>query len=171
MRRRRLACWTTLAVVLVGCASPNVPQRQPEAVDDGVQATGRIDGRRVAISDGAPETNLTDCDPGGLPDQDVCWIARTIDGVTIAFVVENPGALAAGQAIQVRDADCDTCDDVRDHGVVDLRVDGAQQRATRGRLEVRQVGQRYAADFDVRFRGGDMLTGSFNIRQLGPGER
>lgn len=170
MRRRPIAACTVLALVLLGCASPNVPQRQPEAVDDGVQATGRLDGRRVAISDGAPETNLTDCDPGGLPDDDVCWIARTIDGVTVAFVVENPAVLAADETVRVRDGDCDTCDDVRDHAVVDLRVDGTQQRATSGRLAVQQVGERYAADFEVRFVSGDALTGSFNIRQLAPDE-
>lgn len=166
----RLAAWAALAVLLAGCASSSLPQRQPEALDDGVQATGRIGGQRVAVSDGAPETNLQDCDAGILQDQDVCWIARTIDGLTIAFVIENPAALVAGEQIAVRDADCETCDDIRDHAVVDLRVSGQQRRATSGRLVVREVGLRYAADFDIRFQDGDSLTGSFNIRQLAPDE-
>jgi hypothetical protein len=148
-----------------------MPQRQPEALDDGVQATGRIGGQRVAVSDGAPETNLQDCDGGMPPDEDVCWVARTIDGLTIAFVIENPAALVAGEQIRVRDADCETCDDIRDHLVVDLRVSGQQRRATSGRLVVREVGLRYAADFDIRFPDGDSLTGRFNIRQLAPDER
>jgi hypothetical protein len=166
--RRRVAA-ALLAVVLAGCASSSLPQRQPEALDDGVQATGRLGGQRVALSDGSPETNLVDCDPQ-VPDEDVCWIARTIDGVTIAFVIENPGALEAGATLPVRDDDCDTCDDVRDHAVVDLRIDGEQRRATRGRLQVRRADERYAASFDVRFPDADSLTGEFNIRQLAPDE-
>lgn len=165
---RRLVT-AVLAVVLMGCASSSLPQRQPEALDDGVQATGRLDGRRVAVSDGSPETNVVDCDAQEL-DADVCWIARTIDGLTIAFVIENPAALVPGETLRVRDDDCDTCDDVADHAVVDLRVDGEQRRATSGRLEVRQVGDRWAARFDVRFPDADALTGVFNIRELAPDE-
>ena len=160
-----------LALVLAACASSSLPQRQPEALDDGVQATGRLGGQRVAVSDGAPETNLVDCDSGAEVDADVCWIARTIDGLTIAFVIENPAALEAGETIPVQGADCETCDDVTDHAVVDLRVDGEQRRATAGRLVVGETGQRYAARFDLRFRDGDTLNGEFNIRQLAPGER
>ncbi len=158
------------ALVLSGCASSSVAQRQPEALDDGVQATGRLDGARIAVSDGSPETNLVDCDPGNGPDEDVCWIARTIDGLTIAFVVENRAALVAGETLPVRDHECEDCDDVRDQAVVDLRVDGEQRRASSGRLVVREAGERYAADFRIRFRDGDELTGAFNIRQLRPGE-
>lgn len=169
MSRRPLAA-AVLALLLAACASSSLPQRQPEALDDGVQATGRIAGQRVALSDGGPETNLVDCDPN-TPDEDVCWIARTIDGLTIAFVIENPSALVDGETIRVRDDDCTDCDDVTEHAVVDLRIDGEQRRATSGRLDVRQTGQRYAAAFDVRFQGGDALTGEFNIRQLAPDER
>ena len=160
-----------LALLLAACATSSLPQRQPEALDDGVQATGRLDGQRVAASDGAPETNLVDCDAGDGIDADVCWIARTIDGLTIAFVIENPDALQAGETIPVQEDPCDTCDDVTGHAVVDLRVDGEQRRASSGRLVVSETGQRYAAQFDVRFRGGDALNGEFNIRQLAPGER
>lgn len=159
-----------LGVVLAGCAGSGVPQRQPEALDDGVQATGRLDGQQVAISDGSPETNLVDCDPQ-TPDEDVCWIARTIDGLTIAFVIENPGALVVDEQIRVRDSTCVACDDVTDQAVIDLRIDGEQRRASSGRLRVREVGDRYAASFDIRFPDADRLTGEFNIRQLRPDER
>lgn len=169
MTRRLVSA--ALAVVLAGCASSSLPQRQPEALDDGVQATGRIGGQRVAVSDGSPETNVTDCDPGAGLDQDVCWIARTIDGLTIAFVIENPAALAPGEDLPVRDADCDTCDDVVDHAVVDLRIDGQQRRATDGRLQVSEAADRFAASFDIGFQDADSLTGEFNIRELSPGER
>lgn len=167
---RRPALLLLLAVLLLGCAGTGMPQRQPEAVDDGVQATGRLAGSRVAISDGNPETNLRDCDPQ-TPDEDVCWIARTIDGLTVVFVVENPAALVAGEDLPVRARDCDACDDVTDVAVVELRVDGEQRRASGGRLSTRQTGDRYAVDFDVRFPDGDALNGSFNIRELLPEER
>ena len=158
-----------IAVLLVGCASSSLPQRQPEALDDGVQATGRIGGQRVALSDGSPETNLVDCDPN-TPDRDVCWIARTIDGLTIAFVIENPAALVPGEDIRVRDDTCVACDDVTEHAVVDLRIDGEQRRASSGRLQVRRADDRYAASFDIQFPDADGLQGEFNIRQLRPDE-
>ncbi len=170
MPRRFLAAWAALAVLLAGCASSSVAQRQPEALDDGVQATGRLFGGRIAISDGSPETNLVDCDPRDGPDDDVCWIARTIDGLTVAFVVENPGALVAGETVPVRAHECQDCDDVVDQAVVDLRIEGEQRRATSGRLVVHEADERYAADFRIRFQDGDEITGTFNIRQLRPGE-
>lgn len=170
MPRRPALVLLLLAVLLLGCGGTGIPQRQPEAVDDGVQATGRLAGSRVAISDGNPETNLRDCDPQ-TPDEDVCWIARTIDGLTVVFVIENPAALTVGEDLPVGARDCATCDDVTDVAVVELRVDGEQRRASGGRLSVREAGDRYAMDFDVRFPDGDALTGSFNIRELLPGER
>lgn len=166
----RAATWLVLAVLAAGCASSSLPQRQAEAIDDGVQATGRLGGQRIAISDGSPETNLSDCDPD-TPDGDVCWIARTIDGVTITFVIENPDALVPGERIAVRNDDCDTCDDVVDHAVVDIRVDGNPRRAVRGSLVPTQAEDRYAATFDVTLRDGDSLRGRFNIRELAPDER
>lgn len=171
MTRRPLATWAVAAVLLAGCASASLPQRQPEALDDGVQATGRLAGGRVAVSDGSPDTNLGDCDPGIEIDSDVCWTARTIDGLSITFVVENPAALVPGETIPVRDDDCDTCDDVTEHAVIDLRVEGEQRRASSGRLEVAEAGDRYAARFEIRFRDADQLNGRFNIRQLAPDER
>lgn len=170
MTRRGLVACALVGLLVAGCANSSVGQRQAEALDDGVQATGRIDGSRVAISDGGPETNLVDCDPGIVTDADVCWIARTIDGTTIAFVIENPGALAAGDRIDVRGSDCDACDEVTEHAVVDLRVDGESRRGIGGYLAVSQADDRYAARFDVRFQGGATLSGRFNIRQHLPGE-
>lgn len=167
---RLVAACALFGLLAAGCASSGVGQRQPEAVDDGVQATGRLDGARVAISDSSPETSLTDCDPGIETDEDVCWIARTIDGTTIAFVIENPGALVPSERIDVRADDCDACDEVRDHAVVELRVEGQSRRASGGHLVVGQVGQRYAARFDVRMPDGDGLNGRFNIREPVPGQ-
>jgi hypothetical protein len=169
--RRSLPLLLLSALLLGGCVAPEEgAHRQAEAIDDGVQATGRIDGRRVAISDGGPETVIGDCDPGDGLDDDVCWVARTIDGLTIAFVIENPGAWAVGDVLAVRGDVCRSCDDVIDHAVVDLRVDGTQRRATGGRITVTGVGTRYAAEFRVVLADGDELTGTFNVRELGPDE-
>jgi hypothetical protein len=169
---RLVALLAVLSLLMAGCsASITGAQRQPEAPDDGVQATGRIDGQRIAISDSSPETNLVDCDPGVVPDRDVCWIARTIDGVTVVFVIENPDALVPGERLSVRNATCVSCDDVTDHAVIDLRVHGEQRRAVSGFILPRQVGDRYAASFAVRFANGDELSGTFNIRAMLPGER
>ena len=170
MSRRGLVTCALLGALVVGCASAGVGQRQAETLDDGVQATGRLDGARIAISDGGPETNLVDCDPGIAIDADVCWTARTIDGVSLTFVVENPGALAAGERIDVRESDCVTCDDVTGHAVVELRVDGRSRRGIGGYLDVSRADDRYAARFDVRFREGATLSGRFNIREHVPGE-
>lgn len=170
MTRRGLVAFALLGVLVAGCASSSVGQRQAETLDDGVQATGRLDGARVAISDGGPETNLVDCDPGIATDADVCWTARTIDGASLTFVIENPGALVAGERIDVRESDCATCDDVADHAVVELRVDGRSRRGRGGYLDVSRADDRYAARFDVRFRGGATLSGRFNVREHVPGE-
>ncbi len=168
----RLLPFVLAGTLLLGaCVNPEESgQRQAEAEDDGVQATGRIGGARVAISDGGPETLIGDCDPGDGADEDVCWIARTIDGLTIAFVIENPAALVAGETLPVRADRCTDCDDVTDHAVVDLRINGDQRRASSGQLVVTQAGPRYAASFRVGFDDSDELIGDFNIRQLLPGE-
>lgn len=172
---RRVAAPLGLAAILLGgCVVPDAGeggQRQPEAGgDDGVQASGTLDGRRISISNGAPDVVIGDCDPGVDLDDDVCFVTRTIDGDTIAVVIENPAVLTPGEAIDIVRDPCTTCDDVTTGAVVEIRVNGAARRVDSGRLEVIEAGERYAADFVLDFRGGDRLVGSFNVRQLGPGE-
>lgn len=162
-----LAC-----VLLAGCAESSVVHRQPEANDDGVQVTGTLGGARVAISEGVPDVVFGDCDPGIDIDQDICWSARTIDGMTVGVVVENPAVLVAGETVDVVDVDCDLdCDEVTDGVVVEVRWEGQSARAVGGRLDVTDVGERVAADVDLRLPGSDRLTGSFNVRELRPEER
>lgn len=170
---RRATLWVVAVMLLLtGCATSNPAHRQAEAVDDGVQATGIIDGSRVAISRGVPEVVFGDCDPGDGQDTDICWVARTIDGLSIAFVLENPGALEEGATLEVVPEDCVGCDDVTGGVVVELRVNGEARRADGGRVEVIAVpGERAAADFDLQFADGDELRGSFNVRELRPEER
>jgi hypothetical protein len=168
----RLRCLAVgLALLASACVTPEGSNhRQPEAVDDGVQATGVLGGSRVAIASGAPEVSFRDCDGGDGLDEDICWVARTVDGMQVAFVIENPAVLVEGQTLQVRDDACGHCDDVTDKVVVDIRVNGQQRRATGGTMTVLDVGERIAARFRLTFPGGDDLTGSFNVRELRPGE-
>lgn len=162
-----LAC-----LVLTACAEAAVDHRQPEAVDDGVQVTGTLGGARVAISEGVPDVVFGDCDPGIDIDDDICWSARTIDGMTVGVVVENPAVLAAGEVVDVVDVDCDLdCDQVTDGVVVEVRWAGEVARAVGGRLDVAEVGDRVAADLDLRLPNADRLTGSFNVRELRSEER
>lgn len=159
-----------LAMAATGCADAEQPQRQPEAADDGLQATGRIDGQRVAISSGDPQVVLGDCDANDGLDRDLCLLARTIDGLELNVVLENPDVLTEGAPTPVRDDPCDgpACDDVAEHAVVDVRVGGEQVRATGGRIVPSATGERYIADFDLRLPGSDRLVGGFNVR---PGAR
>lgn len=165
-----LACLALLG----GCVVPDAGeggQRQPEAGgDDGVQASGTLDQRRISISNGAPDVIIGDCDPGIDLDEDVCFVTRTIDGDTIAFVIENPAVLVVGETIPIVDDGCDLCDDVTAGVVVDLRLNGAVRRVEAGRIDVIETGERYAGDFRLDFANGDRMTGSFNVRAFLPGE-
>lgn len=163
--RPRLAALLAGLLLVAGCADPEVQQRQPASDTDGVQATGRLDGSRVAISYGEPEVVFGDCDPGDGLDRDLCMVSRTIDGLSINIVIENPSALLPGERIDVRDDPCVelACDEVREHAVVDLRLNGEQRRVTGGSLNVLEAGQRFAAEFRFLLTGGDELTGEFDV--------
>lgn len=160
-----------VALLLAGCVEAEVVQRQPETAEDGVQATGRLDGGRIAISDGGPAVTLGDCDPLDQPDRDLCMVVRTINGQRLNLLVENPDVLVAGERIPVRADPCSgpACDAVRDHAVVDLRLGDRELRATGGYLRVRETGDRYAARFELRLSDGGELRGGFNVRPPGSG--
>lgn len=162
---RRLAGLLVAAAVLSGCAEGDAVQRQPVTGDDGVQATGRLDGRRIAISSGAPDVVLGDCDAGDGLDRDLCLNVRTIDGITLNLVVENPDALPPGERLPVRDSGCVAvaCDDVVDRAVVDVRVAGRQVRATGGSLTLGRLDARAVGRFDLRLPDGDGLLGTFDV--------
>ena len=153
-----------LVVALAGCVSSDESQRQAEVPDDGLQATGILDGSRIAISRGGPEVVDGDCDANDGIDRDLCLRVRTIDGVSLNLVIENPDALVAGERLEVRPDPCTQCDDVRDHAVVRIRTDGGTRQAEGGHLTPSLVGARVAAEFDLRLPNGDRLTGSFSVR-------
>lgn len=171
----QVARWVVVAatcLAMAGCATSNPSHRQAEATDDGVQATGVLDGARVAISRGVPQVVFGDCDAGDGLDNDICWVARTIDGASVAFVIENPDAMVAGETLEVVQSDCTHCDEVTDGVVVEVRANGVSRRPVAGWVEVVTVpGERAAANFDLDFAGGDRLQGSFNVRELRPEER
>lgn len=168
-RRSRLSgtvrfCLTLLVAVLaVSCVEPEVSQRQPESSADGLQATGQLDGHRLAVSDGEPEVAHADCDAPDGVDEDLCVVARTIDGSTLSLVIENPALLIDGQSIPV--SSCQGhCDDHQDGVVIEVRLDGEARRASGGSVDVLTAGPRWSAAFTVRFGPGESLTGSFDVR-------
>lgn len=152
------------AVVLAAC--PSAAQRQPAAPDDGIQFAGRIGTQQLNVSDGAPEVTLGDCDPNQGPDRDLCLVTHTVDGQSLALVVENPDALDPSTPLSVirpPRAGCDRgCDGVEDGAIVELRLEDERLFARGGTLTPREVGDRYAVSFVLRFRGGS-LTGRFNV--------
>lgn len=161
------------SVLFAGCVAPDSTeggQRQPEALDDGVQATGTIDQSRISISNGAPDVVVGDCDPSDGLDRDVCFVVRTIDGETIAIVIENPDVLVPGERVEVVEDPCTTCDDVEGGVVVSLRVNGDERRAIGGRIDVSAADERQAGEFRFDFTGGDQLIGTFNVRPRRLGE-
>lgn len=162
--RRAAAAALAVALAAVACGDQEAAQRQAESAVDGIQATGQLEGRRLAISVGEPEVLDGDCDPNDGRDEDFCVVARTIDGETVALVVENPAVLEDGGRVPVRAAAADADpESVTDHAVVDLRFGRRQLDVTSGSMLVRREGERVAADFDLRFPEG-RLFGEFDVR-------
>lgn len=167
MRRAVLAV-VLAAVALAGCEDGDEVQTpvdtvQPESRDEGIQATGQLDGARVAISRANPTVIVGDCDANDGFDDDLCILARTIDGVSINLVVENPDVLVAGETVDAG-VRCSTgCDEVTDGAVVELRVDGEPTPVVRGRLDVEEAGPRWIARFELFLVDGGRLSGTFDV--------
>ena len=132
----------------------------------GLKLTGSIDGRHVAVSDGAPELRVGDCDPDVTGDADVCAIADDIDGRLVVLVIENPDVQAPGVSLPIADPGCgDACDDVDDVAVVDLQLDTRPRlRADGGRLEITTLipFSRYVGDVRLTTSSGS-VSGSFDL--------
>ena len=161
---RLLALLVVLAALLGACGGGDVEVREPVSGRDGIQATGRLEGRPVAISRGAPIVIIGDCDPGDGPDEDLCIEARTIDGLTVLLVIENRDALVAGETVPVGRATCtDGCDSRRDEVIARVELPELTREVTGGSLEVTADGPRYTADFDLTLSGNDRLRGSFDV--------
>ena len=164
MTRRLLTALVLAATIVAGCAEAENPQPQAQFPDEGVQATGTLDGRRVAISSGNPDVTAGDCDANDGPDDDLCMVVRSIDGDEVAIVIENPAVLSAGTRVDVRQDGCGGCDEVTSHAVVDIRLNGEQSRVISGSITPSTVGSdQVAADFRFNLSGGNQLVGSFNL--------
>jgi hypothetical protein len=166
--RTRTAGWmmVVLAVLFSGCWSAPAGTAQPRDGRAGLQLTGGVAGRQLAVSDGSPRLTVGDCDPDATGDDDVCVIARSIDGELVVLVVENPDMLVTGASLPVADPGCGArCDDITDVAVVDLQVGTDPRiRAQGGRLDVDEVTPhvRYVGGLRLSFATGS-LTGSFDL--------
>jgi len=155
-----------VAVLLSGCWSTPAETVQPRDGRAGLQLTGTVAGRQLAVNDGAPDLTVGDCDPDVGADQDVCAIASGIGGELVVLVFENPDVLQPATTVPVADPGCgQRCDDVRDVAVVDLQLGtGPRMRARGGRLVLDEVTpfSRYSGDMRLSFAEGS-ATASFDL--------
>jgi hypothetical protein len=159
------------ALSLAACGeTPGDVLPDPRDGRSGLRLTGQVGGRQIALSDGLPVLNTTDCDVAAGPDRDVCFVTRDISGESIIVIIENPDALAEGETLPVEAAPCRDrldCDEVEGVAVVDVQIGlGADRiRATGGTLaiDVLVPGSRYRGSLDLRLPGGDRLRGEFDV--------
>ncbi|HWB71994.1 MAG TPA: hypothetical protein VG452_07235 [Egibacteraceae bacterium] len=170
-RAQMLACGVLVGAVLAAaCGTGPAPDAagQPRDGRAGLQLTGTVGGRQVAVSDGAPRLIVGDCDPQDGPDDDVCLVSRDIDGTLVRLLIENPEVLEAGASVPVADVDCPprACDALTDVAVVELQVGvGEQTRRATGGLVTTSVVQprlRYAGTLTLEFPDG-RLAGGFDV--------
>jgi hypothetical protein len=167
--RLLLAAIGAIALTLAGCGNGDEPAAPvasvaPISVNAGIQATGTLDGKRVAISRGNPIVTLGDCDPEDGPDVDLCIAARTIDGLDVTLVIENPAILQPGVTLTADNPTCFRgCDAEADVIVALIRTLRDELRVASGTFEVREAGPRYIADFDITLPFGDRLIGTFDV--------
>lgn len=156
------------AVLAAGCATaPAGSPSQPRAGRAGLQLTGRIGGRSIAVTDGLPRLDTDDCDPKDGSDHDVCFVSRTIDGTVFVLVFENPDELELG-SYDVEAGQCSTpaaCDAVKQAAVIDVQL-GADRRirAVGGTLTVERIepAQRYRGSVLLELPDGT-LSGDFDV--------
>lgn len=155
-----------LAVWAAGCWPAPGRTVQPRDGRAGLQLSGSVADRQLAVSDGAPQLVVGDCDPDAAGDADLCAIAEDIDGQLVVLVFENPDVLRAPATLPVVDPGCDEhCDDVTGGVVVDLQLGtGARMRARSGRvvLAVVQPFARYAGEVRLTLPSGS-VAGTFDL--------
>lgn len=134
----------------------------------GLQASGRIDGRQIAINDGLPEL-VFDCDLNAGPDEDLCVVTEDLSGELIVLAFENPDVLVEGTTVPVGTTPCAegrACDQVRDVALVDVQIgtkDRVRARSGEVTLEVVEPSARYRGDLDLKLPGGGTLSGIFDL--------
>jgi hypothetical protein len=164
--RAGLVVMAAISVLLSGCWSAPAQTVQPRDGRAGLQLSGTVGSRQLAVSDGAPELNVGDCDPATGGDRDVCIIADDIDGQLVVLVFENPDVLRSGADLPVIDPTCSAgCDEVTDGAVVDLQLaTGERQRARDGRLVLTEVEpfRSYVGELRLDLGSGS-VSGSFDV--------
>ncbi|MGH3443134.1 MAG: hypothetical protein ACRDUY_14060, partial [Nitriliruptorales bacterium] len=160
MKSPTIVAVAAAAVFLAACQG-NPAHRQPVGPDDGLQLTGRIEGKRVNVSDGEPEVTLGACEAAPPGREALCLESFTIDGDPFTLVVVGPEVFVEGATVEVL-AHCfgDGCTEV---ALVDVVLGGNRSSAQGGELVVDQAGPRYVARLSLRFAGGNLLTGRFNV--------
>lgn len=160
--------WVLVAVLLAGCTASSATAVQPRDGRSGLQGTGTLDGRQVAVAQGLPELLVGDCDPLDRNDDDVCVITDTVDGRSFVLTVENPAVLVTGADLPVADPDCRSpaaCDQVTDSAVVSIKLGTDRAvRATDGRLRMTRVEPfaNYAGEVSLELPNG-RFSGSFDV--------
>ena len=164
--RPALLC-ALLALSLLACGEANDVLPDPRDGRSGIQVSGQLPDRQVAVSDGLPTVNFGDCDPADGVDRDVCVVTETIQGDLLRITFENPIALQAGAVLPVG-SDCRTpeaCDEVLDAAVVEVEfgTDG-RIRATGGtlRIEVAEPSVRYRGEVSLLLPRGS-LSATFDL--------
>lgn len=157
-----------VATLAAGCGeTPGDILPDPRDGRSGIQLSGLLSDRQVAISDGLPVLNTTDCDVNEGPDRDVCVITEDISGEQIRVIFENPDVLQAGAVLPVG-SDCVTaieCDAVLDRAIIEFTFGtDAPVRAVSGTLRIDRAdpGRNYRGDFDVRVPNGS-LNATFDL--------
>lgn len=140
---------------------------EPRGGQSGLQLSGTVDGRQVAVNDGAPVLRLGDCDVNDGIDTDLCFFSREVNGGYFAIIVENPDAVTEGR-VAVTDSDCRSprCEEVGDGAVVDVQFErgGPRMRAVGGDLTFTSVeeAKRYGGTLNLRLPDG-RVGGTFQV--------
>lgn len=171
MTRRRAAALLAGAVLISACGTAGtgtgVSGIEPRAGRSGLQLSGTIDGRQLAVNDGAPVLRAGDCDVNDGADTDVCFFSRTLDGGFFALIVENPESLTPGR-VDVVDSTCQSpnCEDPAGGAITEVQfAPGAPRvRATGGvwRFTTVEPSQRYAGTVNLQLPDGK-ISGTFEV--------
>lgn len=167
LRTACVAVIAGLALLVTGCgADSGGPGGQLRDGRAGVQLSGTVDGRQVAVRDGAPQLVVGDCQPRTGPAQDVCVITQTIGGDTFVLLFENPALLEEGRELHIADAACRgaACDEVTDHAIVGVQIGDNRVRARGGEVRVEHAERflRYRAEVRLELPGG-RLSGHLDV--------
>ena len=171
MIRGRLTALVTGVALAAACGTAGtgtgVSGIEPRDGRSGLQLSGTIDGRQVAVNDGAPVLRVDDCDVNDGADTDLCFFSRDLDGGYFALVVENPEAVTTGR-VDVANSSCRSpnCEDPAGGAIteVQFRPGAPRVRATGGVWQFKTVegAKRYAGTVNLQLPDGK-ISGTFEV--------